>query len=506
MEAPVIRLARTPSRKIAGTSIADKIRLLVAPPGSTLGIHVDAIPGFVRSLITTLKLSDSITIVMGDKDPAPEGTELAGVIVNVGMPGVLAGHASCFTRINNAWYYMDSDTGVKQTTKFTNAEFVERTNSGKPLIEMANPITGQTMVSDKTGDRIRFYVKKTTEPATTFGSWALSFFYDNASIPLSTYSGNYIPSQSGATCVFDSVNNILFLADGIRSKTYDLLRSSGLDQRIRASPTLEDAAFDAFVEAEVNHSEWPALTVTTSEEDKKMLRVFILMALRMYDIEQVESSHSNADKSKRVLDFYLERNPGLEMMLRSLKAVSPRFRSLNVSDRTKVSDADVAKRTGMGDTLLHLAALFDIPAWIGPLVTRGLDINAANAMGSAPLHFAVELGHVDFIKELFKHGVNPNVVDNIDFSPRRVAIERNRLDLLKLLDANGADKTEFLPSSDPYKPPIPMDYYVSVLISRGRVELKPILEYLKSQNSPSSKNRRRVSRKNRKNIRRTRRH
>jgi ankyrin repeat protein len=371
---------------------------------------------------------------------------------------------------------------------------------------MANPITGQTMVSDKTGDRIRFYVKKTTEPTNTYGSWALSFFYDNASIPLSTYSGNYIPSQSGATCVFDSVNNILFLADGIRSKTYDLLRSSGLDQRIRASPTLEDAAFDAFVEAEVNHSEWPALTVTTSEEDKKMLRVFILMALRMYDIEQVESSHSNADKSKRVLDFYLERNPGLEMMLRSLKAVSPRFRSLNVSDRTKVSDADVAKRTGMGDTLLHLAALFDIPAWIGPLVTRGLDINAANAMGSAPLHFAVELGHVDFIKELFKHGVNPNVVDNIDFSPRRVAIERNRLDLLKLLDANGADKTEFLPSSDPYKPPIPMDYYVSVLISRGRVELKPILEYLKSQNSPSSKNRRRVSRKNRKNIRRTRRH
>jgi hypothetical protein len=306
--------------------------------------------------------------------------------------------------------------------------------------------------------------------------------------------------------VFDSVNNILFLADGIRSKTYDLLRTSGLDQRIRASPTLEDAAFDAFVEAEMNHSEWPALTVTTSEEDKKMLRVFILMALRMYDIEQVESTHSNADKTKRVLDFYLERNPGIEMMLRSLKAVSPRFRSLNVSDKTKVSDADVVKRTGMGDTLLHLAALFDIPAWIGPLVTRGLDINAANMMGFTPLHFAVELGHVDFIKELFKHGVNPNVVDNIDFSPRRVAIERNRLDLLKLLDANGADKTEFLPSSDPYKPPIPMDYYVSVLISRGRVELKPILEYLKSQNSPSSKNRRRVSRKNRKNIRRTRRH
>jgi hypothetical protein len=80
------------------------------------------------------------------------------------------------------------------------------------------------------------------------------------------------------------------------------------------------------------------------------------------------------------------------------------------------------------------------------------------------------------------------------------------LDLLKLLDANGADKTEFLPSSDPYKPPIPMDYYVSVIISRGRVELKPILDYLVSQKATPPKQRRRASRKHRKNIQRTRRH
>ena len=493
MEAPVIKLARTPSRKISGTTIADKIRILVAPPGSTLGLQSENLLTFVRSIVTSLRLSDTVSLVVGGTEPAPSGYTLVGVLVYVGKAG-MPGHATCFTCINNTWYFMDSDAGIKQTIKFSSSEFLELANSGRRLIEIAHPATGDIIMSDSVADRIRFFVRTSApiEPS----SELLSLFNDEPVIEPSNYSGNYIPSQSGATCVIDSVNNILFLADGIRGKVYNLLRRSGLDGRIRATPELDGEAFDAFVETELARPEWPTLVATSTEEEIKMLRVFILMALRMYDIEQKEHTRSNTNKVKEVFDFYLDRNPGIEMMVRSLQAISPHFRSLNVGDTSKVSDTDVRRTTALGDTLLHLGALYNIPAWIEPLVARGIDINGTNRMGFTALHFAVKQGHLEFVRELLRLRADLDLLNGFLFSPRRLAIEGNHLEILKLLDANGANTKRII--VPPYGP-VPPVSYVRDLVENGRPELEPILTYLRTVSGGRRpiRTRRRKQRKNR---------
>lgn len=106
----------------------------------------------------------------------------------------------------------------------------------------------------------------------------------------------------------------------------------------------------------------------------------------------------------------------------------------------KNSGVDFNKiRDENGDSLLHLAILYDKYITFSTLINLGMDLHIHSKYdGTSPLTFAILYGQDYFVKKLIEKGVDINRLDGEGWTPLLTAIlvEEESPQLIKLLLAN----------------------------------------------------------------------
>ncbi len=96
-------------------------------------------------------------------------------------------------------------------------------------------------------------------------------------------------------------------------------------------------------------------------------------------------------------------------------------------------------RGNLGLTLLHVAAIFDRPAVVAWMLSRGFDTTAKDFNGFTPLHYAAAHASLEVVEQLLNAGADPNVRAHYGWTPLHLAAREGRTEILcRLLDA-GAD-------------------------------------------------------------------
>ncbi len=104
-------------------------------------------------------------------------------------------------------------------------------------------------------------------------------------------------------------------------------------------------------------------------------------------------------------------------------------------------EVDVTFQTGVGGTLLHLAASGGSEKIVETLIEKGLDVNQKDGNGWAPLHYAAMNGQTAAAAKLLEKGADINIRNTIGQTSYNIA-EKNKKDEVKeLLTKKGADQS-----------------------------------------------------------------
>lgn len=90
-------------------------------------------------------------------------------------------------------------------------------------------------------------------------------------------------------------------------------------------------------------------------------------------------------------------------------------------------------QTCVGETPLHVAAVWGDLDAINLLVDAGADINAIGDRGYTPLHEAVEQGNVQAVKLLLKRGARADIQNEMAMTPMSIAMLKDAEELVQLL-------------------------------------------------------------------------
>ena len=104
--------------------------------------------------------------------------------------------------------------------------------------------------------------------------------------------------------------------------------------------------------------------------------------------------------------------------------------------------ADPNARDALDSTLLHIAAVGDLPSHIeivSELIDSGADIDARNGTGFTALYLAVITGRAQSIPVLIAGGADIEARYDGGFTPLHAAVVRDKVELISVLMASGAD-------------------------------------------------------------------
>ena len=101
---------------------------------------------------------------------------------------------------------------------------------------------------------------------------------------------------------------------------------------------------------------------------------------------------------------------------------------------------DINARYDYNNTILHIAARYNVSAEIAEILIKGVaDVNSKNNSGNTPLHFAADYDRVEVVKLLIANGANPNALNKKGLSPLYFAQEQDKpssktLEIIKFLE------------------------------------------------------------------------
>ena len=104
-------------------------------------------------------------------------------------------------------------------------------------------------------------------------------------------------------------------------------------------------------------------------------------------------------------------------------------------------DIDVNFQTGVGGTLLHLAASGGSEKIVAALVEKGLDVNQKDGNGWAPLHYAAMNGQKAAAAKLLEKKADINIRNTIGQTAFNIADKNKKAKIKELLTAKGADQS-----------------------------------------------------------------
>ncbi len=97
-----------------------------------------------------------------------------------------------------------------------------------------------------------------------------------------------------------------------------------------------------------------------------------------------------------------------------------------------------------GETALHIVVKRRDSAWVGFLLQKGANPNAADRQSATPLIFATQLGFVEGAEWLIKYKANVDQANRSGETPLILAVQLRNPELVRLLLVSGAnpDKTD----------------------------------------------------------------
>ncbi len=115
------------------------------------------------------------------------------------------------------------------------------------------------------------------------------------------------------------------------------------------------------------------------------------------------------------------------------------------------SAPDVEVRDTLGNTPLHIAAMFGTPNNIAALVSAGADVEARGSFGNTPLHFAAMIGTPDNITALLSAGADVNARNEIGTTPLHTAALLGTPDnITALLEAGASGSVKIKDGRTPF--------------------------------------------------------
>ncbi|PHH75993.1 hypothetical protein CDD80_1894 [Ophiocordyceps camponoti-rufipedis] len=203
------------------------------------------------------------------------------------------------------------------------------------------------------------------------------------------------------------------------------------------------------IEARDKNSRTPLLCAAGSVEDFDADSAVKLLLDRGADIEARDAMGKTplmhaCKTSKAVVELLLDRGADIEARDQCsrtplLHAVSMRHQPEAVIKLFLDRGADMNVRDIYGLTVLHTAAIFQVPSIIQLLSDQGADVNGRDKRDLTPLIVASSNGNVEAARLLIERGSSVDLTDDVERSALHGASDCGSVDTLRLLVQHGAD-------------------------------------------------------------------
>ena len=136
--------------------------------------------------------------------------------------------------------------------------------------------------------------------------------------------------------------------------------------------------------------------------------------------------------------------PSLVKLLKSVKLSDNLFDAMKNSNLGKVEDlidegADLNKKYGLEDTLLHMTVKNNLMNTLRMLLKAGADINIFNKEGNTPFYLACKENNIEIVKELIKLGADLNKSNKSCYTPLFQVIENGNFEIFMELLRGGVN-------------------------------------------------------------------
>jgi len=149
----------------------------------------------------------------------------------------------------------------------------------------------------------------------------------------------------------------------------------------------------------------------------------------------------NLEEVKALLTLHPELVFSMDMVGNTPLHLAALYGREKIAELLLANKADVNARASSGRTPLHMAALVGHKDLVELLLANNAEVNAFARNGDTPLHLAAAWGHkADVVELLLAHGADVNARDLGGYTPSQAAAKRGYKDMEELLRQHAAQE------------------------------------------------------------------